>query len=153
MSNPRSTASVLGIPLHAMLVPIPFTCFIGTYISDRAYADTYILQWANFSAWLLFIGLMVAIPAVITGLIDFFCDARIREIQAAWIYGWSSALALILSIANSFVHTRDAFTSVVPAGLTLSGIVVLISIVSGWNGLRLVYVYGVGVRSQKEDRT
>ena len=53
---------------------------------------------------------------------------------------------LILSIFNAFVHSRDAYTSVVPTGLTLSGLVVLILLVTGWNGWTLVYRHRVGVR-------
>src|ERR1700679_3743138 len=45
--NPRSTARIGGHPLHVLLVPIPFTCFIGTLVTDIAYAKTANMQWAN----------------------------------------------------------------------------------------------------------
>jgi uncharacterized membrane protein len=44
-----------------------------------------------------------------------------------------------------FVHTRDAWTSVVPWGLVLSAIVVLILLVTGWLGWAMVYRHHVGV--------
>ena len=80
------------------------------------------MQWANMSAWLLTVGLVVSIFAVLAGLIDFMGDRRIRDLEAAWIHGLGNGLALILSIFNVFVHSRDAYTSVVPTGLILSGL-------------------------------
>jgi uncharacterized membrane protein len=57
--------------------------------------------------------------------------------------------ALILSIFNCLIHTRDAYTSVVPSGLILSALVVLILLVTGWNGWALVYRHGVGVHPRE----
>ena len=53
--------------------------------------------------------------------------------------------ALILATLNALVHTRDAYTSVVPTGLVLSVLVVLILLVTGWNGWEMVYRHGVGL--------
>jgi uncharacterized membrane protein len=50
-----------------------------------------------------------------------------------------------LAVLNALVHTRDAYTSVVPVGLILSLAVVLILLVTGWNGWEMVYRHGVGV--------
>jgi len=146
--NPRSTAHLAGRPIHAMLVPIPITCFVGTLISDIVYWKTATIMWADVSAWLLTAGLVVSIFVVIAGFIDFMGDRRIRAIRSAWIHGLGNGLALILSIINAFVHSRDGYTSVVPTGLTLSAIVVLILLVTGWAGSGLVYRHGVGVRSE-----
>jgi uncharacterized membrane protein len=133
-----------------MLVPIPIACFVGTLATDLAYWGTANMMWADFSAWLLTIGLVVSVLVVIAGLVDFFGDRRIRALRAAWIHGLGNGLVLVLSIVNAFVHSRDAYTSVVPTGLILSSAVVLILLVTGWNGWELVYRHGVGVRS--EDR-
>ncbi|WP_208859112.1 DUF2231 domain-containing protein [Methylobacterium phyllostachyos] len=128
-----------------MLVPIPVVCFVGTLVTDIAYWITANMQWANFSAWLLSVGLIVSALAVLAGLIDFFGDRRIREIRTAWIHAAGNAVALALSIVNVFVHSRDAYTSVVPTGLVLSAMVVLILGVTGWLGASLVHRHGVGV--------
>jgi uncharacterized membrane protein len=149
-SNPRSTASVRGHPLHAMLVPIPIACFVATLFTDIVYWRTAAMQWANMSAWLLVVGLIVAVFAAAAGLIDFLGDRRIRQLRSAWVHALGNVTALILSIFNAFIHTRDAYTSVVPAGLILSALVVLILLVTGWNGWSMVYRHRVGVRN--EDR-
>jgi uncharacterized membrane protein len=132
-----------------MLVPIPIVCFGATLVTDIVYWQTAAMLWADISAWLLVIGLIVSIFAATAGLIDFFGDRRVREFRAAWIHALGNVAALVLSIFNAFIHTRDAYTSVVPAGLILSAVVVAILLVSGWNGWTLVYRHGVGVR-QKE---
>jgi uncharacterized membrane protein len=54
-------------------------------------------------------------------------------------------LVLVLALFDTLVHTRDAWTSVVPAGLITSLIVVLILPVTGWLGGSMVYRHGVGV--------
>jgi uncharacterized membrane protein len=146
--NPRSRATLGGHPIHAMLVPIPIVCFVATLGTDIVYWRTAAMLWADISAWLLTIGLIVAVFAAAAGLIDFFGDPRIRDLRPAWIHALGNVLALILSIFNAFIHTRDAYTSVVPAGLILSTLVVLILLVTGWNGWTMVYRHGVGVRQQ-----
>jgi len=143
--NPRSTVQIAGHPLHPMLVPIPIACFVGTLLTDLTYWKTANLQWAVMSSWMLTIGLIVALFAVIAGFIDFLGDRRIRDLQAVWIHAGGNAVALILSIFNVLVHSRDGYTSVVPAGLILSALVVLILLVTGWEGWAMVYRHRVGV--------
>jgi uncharacterized membrane protein len=132
-----------------MLVPIPIVCFVATLVTDIVYWRTAAMLWADISAWLLVIGLIVSLFAATAGLIDFFGDRRIRKLRAAWIHGLGNTAALVLSIFNALIHTRDAYTSVVPSGLILSALVVAILLVTGWNGWTMVYRHGVGVR-QKE---
>src|SRR3954447_12838002 len=98
--NPRSTASIAGHPIHPMLVPIPITCFLGTFFSDIVYWKTAAMQWANISVWLLTIGLIVSVFVAATGIIDFFGERRIRELRAAWIHALGNVTALVLSIFN-----------------------------------------------------
>jgi uncharacterized membrane protein len=143
--NARSTVTLGGRPVYAMLVPITVVCFMATLVTDIVYWQTAAMLWADMSAWLLLVGLIVSIFAVLASLIDFFGDARIRELRAAWIHALSYVTALILSIFNCLIHTRDAYTSVVPSGLILSALVVVILLVTSWSGWGLVYRYGVGV--------
>jgi len=148
-ADPRSV-SLGGRPVHAMLVPIPIVCFVDTLITDIVYWQTAAMLWADMSAWLLLVGLIVSLFAAPAGMIDFFGDPRIRKLRAAWIHGAGNVTALILSIFNCLIHTRDAYTSVVPSGLILSALVVLILLVTGWNGWALVYRHGVGVRQREQ---
>lgn len=146
--HPRSTARIGGHPIHPMLVPIPIVCFVGTLVTDVVYWQTAAIMWADMSAWLLTAGLVVSIFVVLAGLIDFLGDRRIRALRPAWIHVLGNAAVIALSIINAFVHSRDAYTSVVPTGLILSSVVVLILLVTGWNGWAMVYRHGVGVRTE-----
>jgi uncharacterized membrane protein len=100
------------------------------------------------SVWLLTIGLLVSVLVVLAGLVDFLGDRRIRALKQVWIHGLGNGVVLALEILNAFVHSRDAYTSVVPSGLALSALVVIILLVTGWNGWDMVYRHGVGVRSE-----
>jgi uncharacterized membrane protein len=141
----QTRTRIVGNPLHPLLSSIPFTCFTGAMLTDIAYWQSATMQWANFSAWLLAIGLFVAVFAVIVGLIDFFADRRIRQFGIAWGYAGGNALAILMAIVNSFGHSRDAYTSVVPEGLVLSALTVLIMLITGWMGWDLVYHHRIVV--------
>lgn len=145
--TPRSTASVAGHPIHPMLVPIPIACYLGALATDIAYANTAQFQWTNFSQWLLLVGIVFTVLAAIAGVIDLIGEPRIRRLPAVWVHAIGNVTVLILAIFNSFVHTHDAYTSVVPTGLTLSVVTVLILLVTGWLGGQLVFRHRVGMSS------
>jgi uncharacterized membrane protein len=52
---------------------------------------------------------------------------------------------LLLSVFNVLIHSRDAWTSVVPTGLILSAAVVFILLFTGWIGRSMVYRHRLGV--------
>lgn len=141
---PRSTARIGGHPIHPMLVPIPIACFVGTLISDLMYWRTASMQWANFSAWLVTIGVIVGWLAAIAGLIDFLANRAIRAQPPAWPHFIGNLVVLILATFNMMIHSRDAYTSVVPSGLILSALSVALLLVTGWLGWSMVYRYRVG---------
>jgi uncharacterized membrane protein len=142
---PRSRASIAGIPLHPLVVPLPITCFLGALASDIAYAQSALLQWANFSAWLLAFGVFFGAIAGLLGAID-LTNREVRRLRPAWPHALGNVAALIVALFNCFVHSRDGWTSVVPTGLTLSAITVALLVVSGPLGAMLVYRHRVGVR-------
>jgi uncharacterized membrane protein len=143
--NPRSTDEIRAPALHVRLASVPIVCFCFTLITDVVYWQTANMQWANMSAWFLTIGLIVAAIALVAGIIDFLRDARPRQLRPARIHLRGYIAALVLAIINALVHTRDAYTSVVPAGLILSTLVVLILAVTDWSGRRRVHRYGVEI--------
>jgi uncharacterized membrane protein len=141
----RSTARIASRPIHPILVPFPIVCFFGTLLSDLTYWWTADMMWADFSAWLLTVGVILGWLAVLAWLIDFLRGPLIRAQGPAWHQAIGNAVALVLATLNMLVHTRDAWTSVVPWGLVLSALVVLILLFTGWLGRPMVYRDGVGV--------
>jgi uncharacterized membrane protein len=144
-TNPASTARIATHPIHPMLVPFPIACFVGTLLTDLAYWKTAEMMWADFSAWLLFFGLIMGGLAAIAGLIDFLSSRSIRTLAPAWFHLIGNALVLVLALFNSFVHSRDAWTSVVPSGLILSALTVIVLLFTGWMGGSMVFRHRVGV--------
>lgn len=140
----HATGQVAKHPIHPMLVPFPIVCFVGALATDIAYAGTAEIMWADFSAWLLVIGMITGVLAGIAGLIDFLCNRLIRSQRPAWLHMIGNLIVLLLALLNTLVHTRDAWTSVVPAGLILSAVVVLILCCTTWLGRSMVYRYGIG---------
>jgi uncharacterized membrane protein len=144
-SDLRSTARIATHPIHPMLVGVPIVCFVGALLTDITYAVTAEMMWADFSAWLLVVGFIVGVLAGIAGLIDFLTNPLIRAQTPAWPHMLGNLTVLVLAFFNVLIHTRDAWTSVVPIGLILSIVTVLILPVTGWLGWSLVYRHGVGV--------
>jgi uncharacterized membrane protein len=126
-------------PVHIILAAYPIACFTGAFLTDIAYAETADMMWANFSVWLITVGLVMGFLAAIAGIIDYVVNRRIRTRRPAWPHTAGNALVLLLSLWNVFVHSRDAYTSVVPTGLTLSGIVAVLVLITSWLGSALVY--------------
>jgi uncharacterized membrane protein len=141
----RSTASIGGHRIHAMLVQFPIVCFVGAFITDIVYWRSMSFIWETFSVWLLTAGLVGAGLAVVAGLIDFVSDHRIRQLRSGWIHALGNGLVIALSVINVLVHSRDGYTAVIPTGIILSGVVVLIMMITGWMGGELVYRHPVGV--------
>ena len=98
-----------------------------------------------FSAWLITVGFIIGVLAAIAGLVDFFGNRLIRTQGVALLHLIGNLAVLILAFFNLLIHTRDAWTSVVPVGLILSIVTVLILPVTGWLGWTMVYRRGVGV--------
>jgi uncharacterized membrane protein len=144
-NNLRSTAKIGGHPIHPMLVPFPIAFFVGAFVTDLVYWRVPDAMWETFSVWLITAGLVMAGFAAIPGLIDFVSNRSIRALKSAWPHVLGNVLALLLSLINAFVHSRDGYTAVVPTGLILSGLVVAILLFTGWMGWEMVYRHRVGV--------
>jgi uncharacterized membrane protein len=139
-----STARIGSHPIHPILVTIPIACFIGLLLSDLMYWATASMQWANFSAWLVTVGVIIGWLAGIAGAIDLLGNRLVRRLQTAWLHAVGNLAVLVLATFNMFIHSRDAWTSVVPTGLILSAVTVAILLVTGWLGWSMVYRYRVG---------
>jgi len=142
--RPGDRGHTLGA-LHALFGAFPLAYFLLAFLTDIAYSQSYNLQWQYFSIWLITAGLIMGGLAAVFGFIDYFGNRRIRALRPATPHMLLNLLAMILSLVNAFVHSRDGWQAVVPTGIILSGIVVLILLVSAWLGGSMVYRHGAAV--------
>ena len=142
--HPRSTARIAGHPIHPMLVPFPIVFFVSAFVTDLVFLSEGDPLWARASWWLLLAGLVTAALAALAGLTDFAGDRRIRSLGAAWAHMIGNVAAVVLELVNLLLRTDDA-AAIDGTGVVLSGIVVLILLVTGWLGGELVFRHAVGV--------
>jgi uncharacterized membrane protein len=116
---------------HEMLTPFPVAYFTGAFVTDLAYWQTANVMWERFSVWLIVAGLIAAIFVALAAILDLV----VRKQRPAWPHASAYVFAILLSVINVFIHSRDAYTAVVPTGLTLSGLVFVVLLAAtsaGW---------------------
>jgi uncharacterized membrane protein len=118
-------------PLHPFFVGLGGALLMAALFTDFMYSSNALMQWANFSAWLITGGLILALISAIVLIVDV---ALGRAGPIRWLDFGLLAVAAVLSVVNVFIHTRDAWTSVVPGGITLSAIVTILLAVVGLRG-------------------
>lgn len=112
------------------LVAFPVATFSLTVLTDMAYWATSNLLWLHFSEWLLLAGLVFGVIAALWLAVT----AVARRFRSHWLYVLFSFVALVIAAINSFVHTADGWTAVVPYGLTLSIATVIAMLLASWFG-------------------
>jgi uncharacterized membrane protein len=118
--------------------------------TDIAYWWTANMMWADFSDWLLTVGVIVGYMTVVVALIETFAIRSALHGRPTWRYAIGNVVALILATFDTLVHTRDAWTSVVPWGLVLSAAIVLILILTSWMTHETCDVAGAEVTAGRE---
>lgn len=118
-------------PLHPLFVGLGGALLMAALFTDSMYFSNALMQWANFSAWLITGGLVLALIAALVLVLDLVLG---RTGPISWPDFGLLAVAAILSIVNVFIHTRDGWRSVVPSGITVSGIVAILLLVAGLRG-------------------
>lgn len=126
------TYRITPSPLHAILLGGSVPLFLGALLSDIAYYNTYLIQWANFASWLIAGGLLCS------GLAGLFAIANlIRARHKAGrpvVYLVLLLVTWVLGLVNAFEHAKDAW-AVMPSGLVLSVIVTVLIAITACLGL------------------
>lgn len=134
MSNDRLTVTTRrpGRPILLLLLSVPVAGFGGALATDITYASTANMMWANFSAWLLAAAMLMAVlAAIVWGIGTGFARSR-RTAEVSWPVAGGALSVLVLGFLDNLVHSRDAWTSVVPTGLSLSVLTVLAMLITVW---------------------
>jgi uncharacterized membrane protein len=116
-------------PLHAMFLAFPLALFVSGLVTDIAYLNTAVIQWSNFSAWLivgaLVFGGLAGAWAIVTAIFP-------RRMSRARALAFVTALAImwLAGLINAFQHSHDGWPSVGALGLTLSIISSLFALIA-----------------------
>ncbi len=145
MSNPKSTASIAGHPLHVMLVPFPIAFYFGTFLADLVYGGTDNPFWSEMAFWLLAAGFTMSLLASLMGFIDFLGEPAIRALRVAWLHFGGNALVGLISAVDLWLRYESGPEAGSQAYVWLSGLVVVILLFTGWLGGQMVYRNRVGV--------
>ena len=137
----HSRARVL---LHRDFIGAGGVLLIAAFGTDYIYYATALWQWANFSAWLITVGLIVMLVALMLLLTDFATERARRLNTGSFLVVTAAAL---LSLINAFVHSRDAWSSVVPQGILLSAVSAILLLIAGARGWSLAISRTTGDRS------
>ena len=142
---PRAVAR-LGHAVFPVVAAVPTVCFIGTLLTDLAYWKSAEMMWADFSAWLVTTGVVFGFIALIVFIVDLLRGPFVRAQLPPWPFAVASLVALVLGTLNMLIHTRDAWTSVVPWGIALSAVTAIVIVVAGWMGRMAIYRQRIAVQ-------
>jgi uncharacterized membrane protein len=118
-----------------MLVAFSAAYFTGALVTDLVYWQMPAVLWERFSIWLISAGLVLSGLAAVAYVIDLVTGRKIDRPAVPRVVGY--ALAVLLSLINAFVHSRDGYTAVVPTGLTLSVLVIVVLLLTARVGTAL----------------
>ncbi len=114
--------------LYLVLLSFPVACFSLTVLTDIAYLQTSNLLWLHFSEWLLLAGLVFGAFALVVLLLNWL----VTRARPPWMAILCGIVVLVLATINSFVHTADGWTAVMPWGLAFSVLTFVAMLVTAW---------------------
>jgi uncharacterized membrane protein len=140
----RTPASIAGHPIHPMLVPIAIGCFIFSFASDLlclATGDTQL--FSTLASYTMIGGILGALCAAVPGLIDLLSLPPGFTKGIAIKHMSINLLVVAIYVCNAWMRHGNPGALKVP--MILSLVTILLLLVSGWLGGKMVYEAGVGV--------
>ncbi len=129
-------------PLHSILLAFPLALFTSGLMSDIAYLNTAVIQWSNFSAWLITGALVFGGFALAWAIIAAVFPRRTSRGRALAFLA-AVAVMWIAGLINAFQHSHDGWPSVGALGLALSIISSLSALVAAAIGYSAPTVRGI----------
>ena len=143
----RTPASIAGHPIHPMLVPIAIGGFVLSFAFDiTCMATGSTTPWSMLAFYTMAGGVIGALCAAIPGLVD------LLSLPAGYTRGIAikhmsiNLLVVAIYVVNLFMRHNDPQNLKVP--MILSLVTILMLLVSGWLGGKMVFEAGVGVNTE-----
>lgn len=140
-----SRMSIVGHPIHPMLIHFPVAALIALIGADLAYMATDDFFWARAGVWLSGVGAAGGWISGFVGLIDLTTVPRIRRLITAWCHAILAVMLLSLASLNWLLRFGEPDAHIWPWGLYVSGLTGLLIAVTSYLGGQLVYERAVGV--------
>jgi uncharacterized membrane protein len=135
-----------------VLVVFPIALLVSVLATDLAFWGTGNHFWARTSEWLLAVGVISGALAADLGMIEFTTISRVRSLVAARVYSLGNAAAIVISLWNLLYRAdSDPSAAVIPFGISLSAVVVVLFLVTGWLGGELVFRHRIGIIDSKTE--
>ena len=130
----HARAQIFGHPIHLILIVFPLGLLATSFFFDLAWLATARAQLALVSWWMIFAGVIGGLAAGVFGLVDWLAiprGTRARRV-GAWHGGGNAIVALLFAV--SWLLRRDAPEHPEALAIALSGLGVLLSVLTGWLG-------------------
>lgn len=144
----RTPASIAGHPVHPMLVTLPIGLWAFSLISDLIELHTFDSVWGTMAFYTLGAGIIGALLAAVPGVVDMLSEAA-RPVRKIALTHMALNLIVVALMGVNFWMRYQGVVTMVP--LILSAVGILILLVSGWLGGKLVHRYGVGVDTESPE--
>lgn len=140
----NTPASIHGHPIHPMLVTVPIGLWLFSFVCDVVFTlgggD---LVWKTVALYCMAGGLIGALLAAVPGAIDLFSLRHRPAGRVGLVHMGLNLTVVAIYAVNLYLRLQSDQPS---NGLVwLSAFALLLLVISGWLGGRMVYELGVGV--------
>jgi uncharacterized membrane protein len=141
----HSKARLFGHPVHQMLIVFPLGLLATSLVFDIVYLATGSPKFAEISFWMIASGIIGGLVAAVFGLVDWLAiPSQTRAKRIGALHGIGNVVVTAL-FAVSWLLRYNAPTTPRVSYIVLSGIGVVLALVTGWLGGELVDRLAIGV--------
>jgi uncharacterized membrane protein len=143
----RGKLRFFGHPVHPVITHFPMALLPVSLFGDLIGVWTDASFWWNFSFYSLVIGLVMSLPALITGMIDFVALPQKGTVERVAFRHMTIMITAILMFTGSFfirygIEVPSGWRLISSVSLSFFGLIFLL--LGGWFGGQLVYRHGAG---------
>jgi uncharacterized membrane protein len=142
----KTPASIAGHPIHPMLVPIAIGGFILSFAADLiCLATGNPNPWNMLAFYTMCGGILGALAAAIPGFIDLLSLPSGYTKGVAIKHMSINLTVVVIYVYNAWLRSGNPQSLKIP--MILSLVTILLLLVSGWLGGKMVFEAGVGVNN------